>query len=352
MEINLNQIDLSLSSSFCTQIDNVLYSCLESRVAHVVFAVLAGGLIGATLATAFAMAAIPFTAVVLAAGTLSGGAVLLHGYFSVREGEALDELALVEQVFSTSPRMVEATEVVRTFFRASPIHLQQSYDYHHFHHALTVITEQVKTRADLRQTWGVFLNRIEGMQVFQPDGRAILLHTDLERERLQGRNIEVITDLLDPRSVRFAQDCEQLFAIEGECFAGNTVMSRTTLVQQWQRPDTTVHLARRRDTGDVLGYVWVREERDTSNHSRLHVFSVGRRAEACSMGLAERLFQRMFAQPMNRFRSVYLEVRESNRDAIALYSRWGFNRTQTRPNYYTAPLENAHVMSFVPNVVT
>lgn len=351
MEINLNQSSLSQSPSFTSQIESGISSCLQTRVARIFFAALAGGLIGAIAATACALAVLPFAAVVLSGSVLCGGAFFLYERLSAQEGQKLDELTVIEQAFSSSPRMLTAAQAVRAFFSASSIQLHQSYDYHHFHHELTVITEQVKNRPDLRQTWDLFLNRIAGMPVYQPDGRAIALRTGLEQERLNGRNIEIITGVLDPRSARFAQDCEHLFSIEEECFAGNTVMNNAFLRQQWQRPDTTVHLARRRDTGEVLGYVWVREERDALNQLRLHICSVGRRAEACSMGVADRLFRQIFSQPLNRYRSVDLEVRESNRDAIALYSRWGFNRIGSRPNYYTAPLENAHVMSMTPQVI-
>ena len=42
--------------------------------------------------------------------------------------------------------------------------------------------------------------------------------------------------------------------------------------------------------------------------------------------------------------SVYLEVRESNSPARALYERNGFSLVGIRKNYYRAPLENAVIM--------
>lgn len=41
---------------------------------------------------------------------------------------------------------------------------------------------------------------------------------------------------------------------------------------------------------------------------------------------------------------VYLEVRESNRAALALYQSRGFARVSTRRNYYRRPVENALVL--------
>jgi ribosomal-protein-alanine acetyltransferase len=41
---------------------------------------------------------------------------------------------------------------------------------------------------------------------------------------------------------------------------------------------------------------------------------------------------------------VYLEVRESNQAARALYGRWGFSEEGLRRGYYHRPVENAVVM--------
>lgn len=46
--------------------------------------------------------------------------------------------------------------------------------------------------------------------------------------------------------------------------------------------------------------------------------------------------------------SVYLEVRESNVGALALYEHYGFERQGLRPGYYHRPVEAAVVMTRVP----
>jgi len=43
----------------------------------------------------------------------------------------------------------------------------------------------------------------------------------------------------------------------------------------------------------------------------------------------------------NGVREVFLEVRESNAAAIALYTNFGFSRSGRRPNYYSHPTEAA-----------
>lgn len=42
--------------------------------------------------------------------------------------------------------------------------------------------------------------------------------------------------------------------------------------------------------------------------------------------------------------SIFLEVRESNAPAIALYEKCGFERLSVRKNFYSSPRENAIVM--------
>lgn len=41
---------------------------------------------------------------------------------------------------------------------------------------------------------------------------------------------------------------------------------------------------------------------------------------------------------------LFLEVRESNADALALYARFGFEQVGVRRRYYERPVEDAHVM--------
>lgn len=55
------------------------------------------------------------------------------------------------------------------------------------------------------------------------------------------------------------------------------------------------------------------------------------------LALIERLKRR-------KVESVWLEVRESNAEAIAFYERHGFTAEVTRRNFYTNPTENAVIM--------
>jgi ribosomal-protein-alanine N-acetyltransferase len=64
--------------------------------------------------------------------------------------------------------------------------------------------------------------------------------------------------------------------------------------------------------------------------------------EARRRGLGSRLIREFLDKAKQRgAESVFLEVRESNRAARALYAKWGFVEAGRRKAYYTEPIEDA-----------
>lgn len=62
-------------------------------------------------------------------------------------------------------------------------------------------------------------------------------------------------------------------------------------------------------------------------------------------GLGDRLLKECFEEARRRgAEKMYLEVRESNRAARALYEKNGFEMMGLRKNYYRSPTENALLM--------
>ena len=61
-------------------------------------------------------------------------------------------------------------------------------------------------------------------------------------------------------------------------------------------------------------------------------------------GLAQSLIEHFEAHLPDDTESIFLEVRESNSNAIALYQKCGFEQLSIRKNFYTSPRENAVVM--------
>ncbi|MBM6615547.1 ribosomal protein S18-alanine N-acetyltransferase [Desemzia sp. RIT804] len=62
-------------------------------------------------------------------------------------------------------------------------------------------------------------------------------------------------------------------------------------------------------------------------------------------GTALKLLQRCLEKlNTENVEQVFLEVRESNQNAIQLYQKCGFQKIGIRKNYYTQPIENALIM--------
>lgn len=62
------------------------------------------------------------------------------------------------------------------------------------------------------------------------------------------------------------------------------------------------------------------------------------------LGLAQRLIAEFERRLPDSTESIFLEVRETNAPAIALYEKCGFERLSIRKNFYSNPTENALVM--------
>lgn len=61
--------------------------------------------------------------------------------------------------------------------------------------------------------------------------------------------------------------------------------------------------------------------------------------------IAYQLFEHLIAECRKReVERIFLEVRVSNRPAIGLYERLGFDKVGTRKAYYSSPIEDAIVM--------
>lgn len=92
--------------------------------------------------------------------------------------------------------------------------------------------------------------------------------------------------------------------------------------------------------GTVVGYVMTRWAADTAEILNLAVAPEDRRK-----GVASRLLDAVLDRLSGRsVREVYLEVRESNRAARALYEGRGFGVAGMRRAYYRCPTEDALVL--------
>jgi ribosomal-protein-alanine N-acetyltransferase len=94
----------------------------------------------------------------------------------------------------------------------------------------------------------------------------------------------------------------------------------------------------------LLGYMVA-----MSGLDEMHLLNLSVAAEVQGQGHARRMLDTLCRQSsMRGARQLWLEVRPSNRRALVLYERYGFERTGLRRGYYPAPgrrREDAVVMS-------
>ena len=94
------------------------------------------------------------------------------------------------------------------------------------------------------------------------------------------------------------------------------------------------------ESGHVAGYVGAQSVMGEADMMNIAVAPDYRR-----QGIAESLVSELIARlKSNDVYCLTLEVRASNLPAIALYEKLGFVQVGRRPNYYTAPKEDALIL--------
>ena len=131
-------------------------------------------------------------------------------------------------------------------------------------------------------------------------------------------------------------DASRLAELERECFSDP--WSESGMREVLEMP-AGCGLAAESD-GVVQGYVLARSVADTAEILNLAVAPRYRR-----LGMASGLLQESLALLRARgVLEVFLEVRQSNRAAQALYRAWGFRVAGMRRAYYRRPVEDALVL--------
>ena len=95
-------------------------------------------------------------------------------------------------------------------------------------------------------------------------------------------------------------------------------------------------------SGNVVGFIVGRQVEDEWEIENIAVTGTARRR-----GLGSRLVGELLDLARSRGgKSVFLEVRESNRAARSLYEKWAFIEVGRRKMYYQNPAEDALVLKF------
>ncbi|MCH5325049.1 MAG: ribosomal protein S18-alanine N-acetyltransferase [Eubacterium sp.] len=129
---------------------------------------------------------------------------------------------------------------------------------------------------------------------------------------------------------RFAAD---IAVVEQQCF--HDPWSVQSVLSLYENPDAIV--AAEYDDGEICGELMARCAADECELYRIAVLPQHR-----GKGCAKRLISHLIATCKERgISSIFLEVRQSNAPATALYERSGFEPVSVRKNYYKEPVEDA-----------
>lgn len=122
-------------------------------------------------------------------------------------------------------------------------------------------------------------------------------------------------------------------------------IEKTCFAHPWSREDLqnqigldTSHFLVATVDGNVAGYMGLQIFGGEG-----YVTNVAVLPEYRKQGIAESLIRE---QMKNKMSFITLEVRESNLLAISLYTKCGFKNVGIRPNFYSAPTENAIIMTY------
>ena len=131
-----------------------------------------------------------------------------------------------------------------------------------------------------------------------------------------------------------AADARALAQIERACFA--QPWSEQALADTLGQTGSLFLLAEEGDK--VVGYAGCQCVLDEGYITNVAVLPRARR-----QGIARQLLQTLLQQGKGRLSFITLEVRQSNRAAIALYQQLGFCQVGVRKGYYTDPVEDAQL---------
>ena len=130
----------------------------------------------------------------------------------------------------------------------------------------------------------------------------------------------------------------QVAALEKECFPADP-WSPGTFLAALENPAVAILLAEGAD-GRVLGYAVLSVVLDEGNLDNIAVAPDCRR-----QGVADALLSALTGFGREHLSALMLEVRASNVPALALYQKHGFEAVGRRKNYYSAPKEDAVLMT-------
>lgn len=130
-------------------------------------------------------------------------------------------------------------------------------------------------------------------------------------------------------------DVGEVKALLDACF-GSSAWSEQSILSELEKSDSYCTVAVK--DGGIVGYLAFEQIADEGG-----IIEVAVRPDCRRQGIAKRLIESA-SDSSEGLSEVFLEVRESNMPAVALYEGLGFERIALRRDYYDAPKENAIIM--------
>lgn len=227
------------------------------------------------------------------------------------------------------------------------IRFNRIFDHHSLHDRVTDISLKVRNQPKFKGIWEKFLQQIHHSQAVCPVNKKVVLDFTAELNYLKKTSKgpgKIKVEKLPPSAPK--KEIQQIAQIEKESF-GPSAYTAAEILNGLKNPDYSIFVARDEKTKKIQGCVFSRKEQDRRGKWRLHVTSVARKADAAKRGVARQMFSHYQAQVPSEY-AVVLEVRETNRAAIKLYSDCGFKKQKTLKGYYSKPKENGYFMIAEP----
>ena len=272
----------------------------------------------------------------------------------VLDNQIQERLSLLDMLASRVNNH-EVLQSLKETFSKQDIHVPILRGHYSLHHKLADLTDQLRDVPELKTIWESFLKSLKGVTItYDADDTKLEFDVTEELDRLNGNLLPYTIECLNPRSPHFQYDLDQIFIEERECCGISRQYSREKLEEVLSNTDKFICYIARRTTpsyplGQILGHGYAIKEKIDDGQVNLHGYGFGRRAFASKLGVGKRIFEGFANQELARYKRIFIEVRESNRPAIALYEKMGFVYEKTLLNVYPQPVENALVMVLDPS---
>ena len=135
------------------------------------------------------------------------------------------------------------------------------------------------------------------------------------------------------------KDSEWLDKFENKFFINNRKNIYKNILKSYENNDYFIFIGFLNDA--KIGYIVAH-----TIHDELSIYNLAILEKYRNKGFASKLLCYTFEHLSREINSVYVEVRETNFQALSFYRKFGFIEYNIRENYYSFPTENAILMQY------